>query len=347
MKTKMKSDTHLRFHSANRKHPLPSHWIPALAMIACTGLSGAAPLAKTFSEGQVSLVLSIDPPTVNLADDTEVKVELVHPDGVTATIPDDLSDRFEGFTVAGSFSSADVPSGSMKSSTYNYRLTPTPGAKEYKIRPFAVTVVDSSSHPPQTSWFPTQKIEIPASADDGKTPETVSTPLAPRYVRPSFRSVPKIIAVSAGGVAILIGLLYAISKIRLRQKIKRMTPRERALRELSILMERQLPEKGLFKDFYVELTFVVRRYIERRHGIRAPEQTTEEFLAAASKHIGFSRDSLHNIKQFLSAADLVKFAGVSATVTSAAEATGKARAYLEHEDQTIVTEPRKTQEVSR
>ena len=347
MKTKMKSDNQLRFHIANRKHPLPNHWIPALAIIACTGLSGATPLTKTFSEGQVSLILSIDPPTVNLANDTEVKVEVVHPDGVTATIPDDLSDRFQGFTVAGSYSSADVPSGSMKSSTYNYRLTPTPGAKEYKIRPFAVTVVDASSHPPETSWFPTQKIDIPASADEGKTPETVSTSLAPRYVRPSFRSVPRILALSAGGVAVLLGLLYALSKIRLHQKIKRLTPRERALRELTILMERKLPEKGLFKDFYVELTFVVRRYIERRHGIRAPEQTTEEFLAAASKHIGFSHDSLLNLKQFLSAADLVKFAGASATVTSAAEATGKARAYLEHEDQTIVTEPSKTQEVSR
>ena len=33
-----------------------------------------------------------------------------------------------------------------------------------------------------------------------------------------------------------------------------------------------------FALYYMELTAVVRRYIERTTGVRAPEQTTEEFL---------------------------------------------------------------------
>ena len=108
-----------------------------------------------------------------------------------------------------------------------------------------------------------------------------------------------------------------------------MTPSERALRELSLLIGRHLPEKGLFKDFYIELTMVVRRYIERRYGIRAPEQTTEEFLAAAIAHDEFDSISIAELKEFLMSADLIKFAGVSASLSSTAEATTKAKSYIE------------------
>jgi hypothetical protein len=39
-----------------------------------------------------------------------------------------------------------------------------------------------------------------------------------------------------------------------------------------------LPARGAFKEFYLRLTGIVRQYIEGTTGIRAPEQTTEEFL---------------------------------------------------------------------
>ena len=97
------------------------------------------------------------------------------------------------------------------------------------------------------------------------------------------------------------------------------------------LLRRALPSKGRFKDFYVELTMVVRRYIERRYAIRAPRQTTEEFLEAARNNRDFSVETLDGLRAFLAAADLVKFAGAEATPELADEAVGKARAYLEAE----------------
>ena len=62
------------------------------------------------------------------------------------------------------------------------------------------------------------------------------------------------------------------------------------------------------KLFYVELTAIVRRYIERTKGIHAPEQTTQEFLQEISRRKDFPAEQSRRLRSFLEAADLVKFA---------------------------------------
>ena len=73
---------------------------------------------------------------------------------------------------------------------------------------------------------------------------------------------------------------------------------------------------------------VVRRYIERRHAVRAPNLTTEEFLEAAKGNPAFSPEAVAELKRFLESADMVKFAGVDATPEMADSATGRAKDYL-------------------
>jgi len=103
-------------------------------------------------------------------------------------------------------------------------------------------------------------------------------------------------------------------------KEHRMSPIERAWAELDRLIQKGLPGRGKYKDFYVELTMVVRRYVQRKYGVKAPHLTTEEFLRE------FQSDDL---RAFLESADMVKFAGVEATPEMADEATASARTYLE------------------
>ena len=110
-----------------------------------------------------------------------------------------------------------------------------------------------------------------------------------------------------------------------------MSPIERAWVELDRLLKKGLPGRGRYKDFYVELTMVVRRYVQRRYGIKAPHLTTEEFLQEvandASPVSGLSSNVL-SLRKFLESADMVKFAGVEATPEMADEATDSARGYL-------------------
>ena len=53
---------------------------------------------------------------------------------------------------------------------------------------------------------------------------------------------------------------------------------------------------------------IVRCYIEGAHSIRAPEQTTEEFLVTAVNNPSFKPEVVKKLKVFLQTSDLVKFA---------------------------------------
>ena len=106
-----------------------------------------------------------------------------------------------------------------------------------------------------------------------------------------------------------------------------MSPIERAWVELERLLGKGLPGRGRYKDLYVELTMVGRRYIQRKYGIKAPHMTTEEFLREAKPS--------DELRRFLESADMVKFAGVEATPEMADEATQSARDYLKQDDKNI------------
>ena len=105
-------------------------------------------------------------------------------------------------------------------------------------------------------------------------------------------------------------LLLAWRRLRRQtcSEVPQLSPFERAYLELDTLIERNLAETDV-KLFYVELTAIVRRYIERTTGVRAPEQTTEEFLREIGSFATFSPDDRARLQQFLESADLVKFAG--------------------------------------
>jgi hypothetical protein len=118
---------------------------------------------------------------------------------------------------------------------------------------------------------------------------------------------------AAAGVAAAAALLAYLGYRRWRGgRAERRAPlrpaHELALEALAGLRLRQLIERGEYEAFYVAVTDIVRRYIEARFGLRAPEMTTDEFLAAAQR----SRDlvSTHRaaLQDFLAEADLVKFA---------------------------------------
>jgi hypothetical protein len=144
------------------------------------------------------------------------------------------------------------------------------------------------------------------------------------------------------GAITLIGVIWMLIKYLARRvKEHRMSPVERAWAELDRLMKKGLPGRGKFKDFYIELTMVVRRYVQRTHNVKAPHLTTEEFFDATRKSASFPLSALDELIQFLRAADKVKFAGVKATLELADEAIEIARAYIKKDN--LIMEKRKRQ----
>ena len=84
-------------------------------------------------------------------------------------------------------------------------------------------------------------------------------------------------------------------------------PFDIAIRQLNDLATKDLPGKGRFKLYYIELSNILRYYIEGRFEIKAVESTTYE-LRYILKHRDISRDQYKDILDFLSRSDMIKFA---------------------------------------
>jgi len=81
-----------------------------------------------------------------------------------------------------------------------------------------------------------------------------------------------------------------------------------AFRELEILKNEELWQKGEIKKYYTRLTEILRQYLENRFKVYSLELTTAETLEALVR-TGFKRDGSYNdLKSVLTGADLVKFA---------------------------------------
>lgn len=85
-------------------------------------------------------------------------------------------------------------------------------------------------------------------------------------------------------------------------------PWELAYRRLRELQARELPAQGKFERYYVDLSAILRFYIEDRFHVHAPEQTTQEFLETAAQSRVFSEEHQQLLADFLRLADRVKFA---------------------------------------
>lgn len=85
-------------------------------------------------------------------------------------------------------------------------------------------------------------------------------------------------------------------------------PWEAALDALQRLKTRKLWEQGLEKDYFTELTDILREYLFARFGINAMEMTTRQIMEKI--HESDLRAKKDYVKQILNVADFVKFAKV-------------------------------------
>jgi hypothetical protein len=81
-----------------------------------------------------------------------------------------------------------------------------------------------------------------------------------------------------------------------------------AYMELREIVARKLVEAAKYKEYYTALSGVVRRYIEGRFGLKAPDRTTEEFLEEAKVSGLLDPRARTLVGDFLEKCDMVKFA---------------------------------------
>lgn len=289
------------------------------------------PLVQQQTGGAAQLTVTIDRPTIAPAERCKMTLSLDIPPGGRVTFP----------TVAG-------PLGDL---TVIRQHAPDPitlsanrrrWQQEYILEARGLGV---QTIPPMTvSWQ-----EGEAAAQQLTTePLTVTvTSVVPAGTEISGLQdiTPPVALAQRGGPLWLWGLAAAVAlgglggallwwRARRRQPERLVAPPEPAHR-LALAALQRLQRDDLIgqqrgEEFYVRLSAIVRHYVEWRFGVRAPEQTTEEFLATVLHTGGLVAGHRDLLSVFLQQCDLVKFARYQPTADDMQQAFASAKNFVEH-----------------
>ena len=97
------------------------------------------------------------------------------------------------------------------------------------------------------------------------------------------------------------------------EKIAQLPPYDRAKLALKQLDDTKYLERAEIKEYYSELTFIIRKYLDEKVYDKALESTTDQLIDRLNilqegNQIELSKDDIKNIEAILKRADLVKFA---------------------------------------
>lgn len=272
-------------------------------------------LESNTVSGPVKLTLRASPSSPRLSDVVDLEVLVEGKEGVLIE-PPSFGQAVGDFLVLDySEKSTDLQGKTipLHSRLFHYRLEPVSSGK-HLIRTLAIEFTDNrpdSEAVGQKVRIESKPIEMTITSElDGQVPDLANLePMLPPIALGSKVPWNWIIPCGMLGL-ILISLLWFTRNPKIKSPVvPARPPAEIASEQLRQLLAENLPAQGLVKEFYLRLTAIVREFIEGSTGIRAPEQTTEEFLRDSRLGEVFSKSQSDSLKEFLEAADMVKYAG--------------------------------------
>jgi hypothetical protein len=168
----------------------------------------------------------------------------------------------------------------------------------------------------ESSIAPGEKLEMKPLR--GALPETFGGPRARRWW------------IVPAALLVLAGAAFGVRRYRRAAARRvRVSAFDVAMQKLSALESRGLPDGAQTDGWYVDLSAIVRRYVEDRFAIRAPELTTEEFFREARRSLDLGSDHRDLLGSFLVLCDRVKFAAHRPLAAESKEALSTARRFLD------------------
>lgn len=209
----------------------------------------------------------------------------------------------------------------------------------FKIPPFAFAVVPLNNDTPYVVQTDSFNLLVQTVAVD--TTKGFKGIKGIVYVQSTWRDY---IAYIAGGAVLLllgIGLAIYFMKRKKQPKPEPAAPvetlQEQGLRLLAALEAKQLWQKNQVKEYYVELTDIIREYIEKRFNTPALELTTDELLDKAM--LLKEMIPYHSLlSRILHTADLAKFAKAQPLPAEHVDAMEKAIQFITTSKPVIIIE---------
>lgn len=259
----------------------------------------------------VEVRVTLDPPEIPFHRQARFTVSVEGPAGQSVELPK-IAEKFGGLEIHGAPRRNTEPLwGGRSRVTETYTLEAV-FIGNYPIRPIEVKLGDGD-----TVVVPSPALRVRDLTDTERAAAERFEPNAGLITlrAPFWRWWP--FWAGLGGVlalGIAVGV-YAYRWKRQREKVVPPAPPwEIAYARLRALDQEHLPQAGGFERYYVELSAILREYIEARFHVHAPEQTTPEFLAEAARSGLFAENQQRQLAHFLRHSDRVKFARLEPTV---------------------------------
>ena len=288
------------------------------------------PVEQHKSLGAIHLTLTADRPSMGLPDTLKLTLTIAAPPEVRMTLPD-VAKTLGPFEVVRhrttgplslmpqtqqwqrEYILAVTTSGSLTVPSLTVQVQEGDTAQSLTTDPLSITVTSL----------------VPAHADLSAVKDIAPpVPLLWRGIPPWVW----IITSGLAGVGLLVGGWWWY---RRRQRAAAVPLVQRpahvlALAALEHLQRQDLMGQERIEEFYVRVSTILRRYIELRFGLRAPEQTTDEFLVSALATGGLIAAHRDLLEAFLQHCDLVKFARHRPTPSAMEETFESAKTFVEH-----------------
>lgn len=270
-------------------------------------------LEKTAERGPVTARVRLEPAAPVIGDTVTLTLEVTAADGIELVMPE-FGQSLDRFSVREFVPKETVDASGNTVATQRYVLEP-PLSGPQAIPPLLVEFVDRrpgqkpAPEGEETYEILTERIAFEVAS---VVPTGASAELKPvrGHLEPLREPGPwwpwlLALAVLAAVAAPLAWRAWQSARAEGRRRSAYDVARSR----LDALAARERPAgEDEIDAFFVELSALIRRYLEDRFELRAPELTTEEFLAVASGSPDLDEAHQGFLRSFLRRADEVKFA---------------------------------------
>lgn len=274
-------------------------FLPMLLIAALTGCNRPAPKAPAIPDSPISASLSTN--RVYIGDPVEVRLSVAHEPEATVNWPR-LGDEKKIVVRDQVFKPSTGSVSEARWTIASFEIG------EHSVWSGAVAVVQadgSRSNLDLPSLSLTVESILPALGENLRDPKGLLK--WPREPMTKLFIVLGLVALLAGLIALLVRWIIH----RKNQPAPAPAPvpaHEKALLALAALEQQTDFATADPEPFFVAISTIVRHYLEDRFELRAPEQTTEEFIRAASSSSALRLEHQHLVGDFLTECDLVKFA---------------------------------------
>lgn len=272
-------------------------------------------ISKSYGTGPAKFTLEISAKTITTSDSLVCRMTMDLADGYEADFPDvSFPDDVPG-TILTRLDESEKKEGDRRLQVREYEIEPEyEGTLEFP----AMEVYYRHSGEVKEERLAIDSIEVKVTAAEVTGDALAFRPARGLIETDRIEAMQRRIWPKAlGAVAVAVVLVVLVVWWARRPKVEPPPPpaHEIALKRLRELERSDLIGRRKVEPFFVAVTEIVRDYIEGAFGLRAPEQTTEEFLLslATASEVARHREVL---QPFLTAADEVKFARFDADETA-------------------------------